>query len=176
MRITGAAAGLAVLLLAALAAPASAGVNINVGIGIPVPPVFAISAGPAVVVVPGTPVYYAPGLDVDVFFYGGYWWTPHQGHWFRSPSYNGPWGYMQAPPRAMVHMPPNYRTMVGREKPIPYGQFKKHWREWDRRGGPPGHANVSQTGGHDSGHGRDSGGNHGPDRGHGKDKHKHGRD
>jgi hypothetical protein len=118
-----------------LAAPAAAELNINVGIGIPAP-VIAIPVGPAMVVIPGTPVYYAPGLDVDIFFYQGYWWTPYQGYWFRSHAYNGPWTAMHRPPSAFMNLPPNYHQMVVREKPIPYGQFKRHWREWQRpRGG-----------------------------------------
>jgi hypothetical protein len=127
------------LLLAAcvlLVAPAQAEVNVNIGIGIPIPaPVFVVPAPPAVVVVPGVaaPVYYAPGLEVDIFFYGGWWWTPNQGSWFRSRAYSGPWGFVQRPPAVFVNMPHNYREMVVKEKHIPYGQLKKHWREWDRR-------------------------------------------
>ena len=141
-----------------LAAPGLAGVNVNVGIGIPVPlPVVVVPAPPAMVIVPGTPVYYAPGLDVDVFFYGGYWWTPHQGYWFRSNNYNGPWEGMAHPPAAMVHMPRDYRQMVVKEKPIPYGQ----WKKMHGHGGPD---FYPEGGGPDSRHG----GGHG--KGHGKHK------
>jgi hypothetical protein len=116
-----------------LAAPAAAELNINVGIGIPAPPAFVVSAGPAVVVVPGTPVYYAPGQSADIFFYQGFWWTPHQGYWFRAQSYNGPWVFVPGPqvPVAFVNLPPNYKQAVVQQKPIPYGQLKKHWKEWE---------------------------------------------
>ena len=113
------------VLLAAPAGPALADLNVNVGLGVPVvvPPVYAFPA-PAMVVVPGTPVYCAPGLGVDIFFYGGYWWHPYQGGWYRSHSYNGPWAAHQ-PPSVLVNLPPNYRQVVVKEKPIPYGQWKK---------------------------------------------------
>jgi hypothetical protein len=138
MRRSIAAAFACAALLIALAGPAAAGVNINVGIGIPIPvPVVVAPAPPPVVVVPGTPLYYAPGMNVDVFFYGGWWWTPYQGYWFRGPAYNGPWAYVQAPPRVFFSLPPDYRQRVIYQRPIPYGYFQQHWREWDRdRRGP----------------------------------------
>lgn len=115
-----------------LAAPALAGVSINVGLGIPIPvPVVVVPAPPQVVVIPGTPVYYAPGLNVDVFFYSGYWWTPYQGYWYRSPYYSGPWAYAPAPPRVFLHLPPHYREMSRVQPHIPYGQFHDHWRDWE---------------------------------------------
>jgi len=131
-----------------LATPAAAGVNLNIGIGVPVgPPVVVVApppppqvmapAPPSVVVIPGTPVYYAPGLNVDIFFYGGFWWTPYQNYWYRSSYYSGPWLPVQRPPRVFFNLPPHYRDYAVRERPIPYGQFRQHWRDWDRdrRGG-----------------------------------------
>jgi len=157
-----------------LAVPAAAGVNVNIGIGVPIAaPVVVVPAAPSMVVVPGTPVYYAPGLNVDVFFYGGFWWTPHNGYWFRANTYDGPWAVVHQPPPTIVRMPHNYRQLVVREKPMPYGQWKKmHAREfreehhegrpggggrdWDDRGG----GNRDRGGGHDK-----------PGKGHGKHKH-----
>ena len=51
---------LGVLLVAAVAVPAHAQVSVNIGIRLPGPP--------ALVVVPGTPVYYAPRAPANVFF------------------------------------------------------------------------------------------------------------
>jgi hypothetical protein len=117
----------------ASAGPAAAGMNVNIGIEVPLP-VIVVSAPPAVVVIPGTPVYYAPGLQADIFFYQGFWWTPNRGAWFRAQSYDGPWAAVpgRRVPPAFGHLPPNYREAVAHERPIPYGQFKKHWQEWDR--------------------------------------------
>ena len=55
---------LSVLLLAVVPEPVAAQVRVGVNIGIQLP------GPPALVVVPGTPVYYAPGAPANVFFYG----------------------------------------------------------------------------------------------------------
>jgi hypothetical protein len=52
--------------------PAKAWVNIDINISLPPPVVFA--APPRLVVLPETSVYVAPELDVDIFFYDGWWW------------------------------------------------------------------------------------------------------
>jgi hypothetical protein len=117
-----------------LAAPAFAEMNVNIGIGIPIgpAPVVVYQAAPEVVVIPGSPVYYAPGLNVDVFFYGGYWWAPNGGLWFRANTYNGPWTGIRKPPVYITNMPRDYRQRVVRERRIPYGHLKKHWRDRER--------------------------------------------
>jgi hypothetical protein len=51
--------------------PAHAGdVSIGVNIGVPVPPPVVIAAPPQVVVVPGSPVYYAPAVGFNLFVRG----------------------------------------------------------------------------------------------------------
>jgi hypothetical protein len=45
-----------------------AGVDINIGISLPLPPPIVFHAPPAVIVIPGTYVYVAPNVDVDIFF------------------------------------------------------------------------------------------------------------
>jgi len=128
--------GAAVALLAAAAgpAPARAEVNVNVNIG---PPPVVVQEPPEVVVIPRTMVYFVPGVSVDLFFYRGWWWTPHGGRWYRARAYNGPW-ILVGPrhvPVEIVRLPRDYRTIYIKEKRIPYGQLKKHWeaRERERR-------------------------------------------
>jgi hypothetical protein len=48
---------------------ATAGVNINIGINVPPPP--------PMFVIPRTYVYFPPNVDVDIFFYHGYWYRPY---------------------------------------------------------------------------------------------------
>ena len=62
------------------------------------------------VVIPGTYIYAVPDIDVEILFYQGYWYRPHEGHWFRSKSYNGPWAYLDSHrvPRALFDLPPDY--------------------------------------------------------------------
>jgi hypothetical protein len=124
-----------------------AGVNVNVGINVPLPPPFVIHAPPPVVVLPGAEyVYFAPGLEVDIFFHRGYWYRPFNQRWYRSSSYNGPWAFIHPNhvPRALYSIPPDYRHLPPGREHIPYGQFKKNWgswerdRHWDKHDGPPG--------------------------------------
>lgn len=126
-------------LLAALSTlafyPADAGaeVDININIGVPLPKAV-IVAPPAVVVIPGTYVYFAPDVDVEILFYGGYWWRPHAGRWYRAMDYNGPWIIIEVGrvPNVLVGLPPGYRSIPPGHERIPYGQLKKHWKEWER--------------------------------------------
>lgn len=43
------------------------------------PPVYPFSAPPEVVVIPGTYVYFVPGINVDILFYHGHWYRPFGG-------------------------------------------------------------------------------------------------
>src|SRR6185369_10651419 len=71
--------------------PAAAQLSINFGapgvhIGINV------QVYPTLQRVPGYPVYYAPGLNSNYFFYDGMYWVYDQDNWYASSWYNGPWG------------------------------------------------------------------------------------
>ena len=46
---------------------------------------------PDLVRVPGYPVYYAPGLRTNFFFYDGLYWVLVGDDWYMSSWYNGPW-------------------------------------------------------------------------------------
>src|SRR5690348_5230862 len=66
-----------------VATPADAAVNVSIGINVP--------AYPSLVRVPNYPVYYAPSLQANYFFYDGlYWVYGADGIWYESPWYNGP--------------------------------------------------------------------------------------
>src|SRR5512138_1669479 len=97
------------LLLCLPAPPAAAGVDVNVNIGIPFPG-FRVEAPPAMVLVPDAPVYFAPGLSVDLFFYDGFWYTRDDGRWFRGPDYRGPWKSIgpRHVPRYIYRIRPDY--------------------------------------------------------------------
>ena len=62
-------------------APASAQVSIGIN----------LSLYPDLVEVPGYPVYYAPQLDSNFFFYDGLYWVYAQDNWYSSSWYDGPW-------------------------------------------------------------------------------------
>src|SRR5580765_4535902 len=63
------------------ASRATAGLNID----------FNLIAQPQLVVVPGTPVAYAPTVPANYFFYNGRYYLFTDGGWFVAGGYNGPW-------------------------------------------------------------------------------------
>ena len=76
----------------AMSLPAQAQVSVGVGINAP-----GVSIGinvpvyPQLVRVPGYPVYYAPQLNSNFFFYDNLYWAYEGDNWYRSDWYNGPW-------------------------------------------------------------------------------------
>src|SRR4051812_11137688 len=58
---------------------------VHVGVDVPV--------FPRMTVVPGYPVYYAPDVRGNYFFYDGLFWVFNvdDGYWYSSSWYNGPW-------------------------------------------------------------------------------------
>jgi hypothetical protein len=112
--------------------PGSAQVRVDVHIG--PPPAYRFSAPPPVVVIPGTYVYMIPDIDTDVFFFSGYWFRSHEGHWFRAGSYNGPWAYWpdNRVPRALMELPPDYRRVPPGYRRIPQAELRRGWAGWER--------------------------------------------
>jgi hypothetical protein len=72
-------AGLVALLGAASSAVAEWSIGIN------------LNAYPQLAPIPGYPVYYAPGLNANYFYYDGKFWAYVQDRWYTSTGYNGPW-------------------------------------------------------------------------------------
>jgi hypothetical protein len=141
--------GIAMLLIAGAmvsAGPVEAQVSVNVNIG---PPPVIFAAPPRVLVVPHTPVYYAPDTTYNVFFYEGRYYSFHNGAWFLAGSHGGPWAFvpLERVPRPVVMVPVRYYKI------------------------PPGQAKKMMAGDHDGGHkGGDKHG-HGRGNGHGNKKH-----
>lgn len=107
-------------------------VNVNINLG---PPPIVVAEPPAVVMVPQTRVYFVPDPHVEVFFYAGYWWSPRGRAWYRARAYNGPWAAVETSrvPRSVIYVPHDYRARYGRERHVPYGQWKKEHDHWDRK-------------------------------------------
>ena len=77
---------------------------------------------PEMVAVPDSPVYYAPGLQSNYFFYDGLYWDYYDDRWYSSPWYNGPWSFVDP-----VFVP-TYVLWV----PIRYYHRPPHaWRGWN---------------------------------------------
>lgn len=145
---------------AGLPGNAAAEVSVNINLG---PPVV-VGPPSSVVMVPGSGVYFVPGYDVDIFYYGGYWWSPRGERWYRARDYSGPWRVVSrgSVPRPVYRVPHDYRHVYARERHVPYGQWKKE------RGGHRERMEREDHRGRDGHHGRDEhkGRDHGG-RGHG---------
>jgi hypothetical protein len=134
----------AMLACAALSAPAQVSISIglpsvNIGINLP--------AMPELVRVPDEPVYYAPRLEVNYFFFDGLYWVLRGDDWFASSWYNGPWRrvdrYSVPPPVLRVPVryyrrPPAYFRSWRPEGPPHWGEHWGHgWEQrrhgWDHR-------------------------------------------
>ena len=125
------------LLVIALAWPSAGGaadVRVGVNVGVPLPPPPIVVAGPPqLVVVPGSPVFYAPSLSVNFFAYGGRYYTFHEGAWFWARSHRGPWVFVapERVPRPVLAVPVAYYK-------VPPGHMKHaggpHGRDHGHRG------------------------------------------
>ncbi len=98
------------------------------------PPPYAFAAPPEVVPVPGSYVYFVPGIGVDVLFYHGFWYRPFGGRWFRARHYNGPWIFAGpgGVPRAVLELPPGYRRLPPGYRHIPHADLQRNWGRWER--------------------------------------------
>ncbi len=117
-----------------------AGVDVNVGISIPLPPPVTFAAPPDVVALPDTNgVYVAPGVNVDMFFWNGFWWRPWEGRWYRSPYYDRGWAYFDSVPSFYYDVDPywrgnyqnhNWHGHIWNYQPIPHSQLQQNWKNW----------------------------------------------
>lgn len=122
-------------------APAGALAGVSVHVDIPLPPPIIFPAPPHVVVIPETHVYAVPDIPEDIFFYGGWWWRPWQGRWYRSRYYDRGWVHYPRPPVFHRHVPPGWRNYYKehrwKEYPwqyrhIPHQDLQRNWRHWKR--------------------------------------------
>jgi hypothetical protein len=122
----------AVLLLAASIFPAAAQNYYDIDVDLP--------AYPEMQPVPDSPVYYAPGVDSNYFFYDGLYWDFYNDAWYSSAWYNGPWGlvdpvyiptYLLWVPIRYYRRPPAYFRGWQPGRPPRWGE---HWGgDWQRR-------------------------------------------
>jgi hypothetical protein len=111
---------------------AMAEMHINLNIGFP--SLFEFHAPPSVVAIPGTYVYLVPDIGVDIFFYHGYWYRPHNNRWYRARSYNGHYAPLafRHVPCPLLRLPPHYRNVPRGYHRISYRQVNRNWRRWER--------------------------------------------
>ena len=124
--------------------------QISIGIGLPTVNIgINLQEYPEFVLVPGYPVYYAPQVQANLFFYDGDYWIYQNDNWYRSSWYNGPWWLvdpedvpvfiLRVPVRYYVQ-PPIYFQVWWIEEPPHWGEHWGHdweqrrhgWNTWDR--------------------------------------------
>src|SRR5450830_1975428 len=132
----------------------SAVAQVSVGIGLP-----GVSIGinlplyPELVQVPDYPVYYAPRLNSNYFFYDGMYWVYQGDNWYASSWYNGPWGlvgpeyvplFVLRIPVRYYRVPPSYFRGWASDAPPRWGehwgtgweQQRSGWNQWSRSSAP----------------------------------------
>jgi hypothetical protein len=138
--------------------PAMAQVDIDVGDGLPVtsdyleappatreysetpPATSEYSEAPDVIPLPETDnVYVVSDLDIDVFFWNGWWWRPWQGGWYRSRYYSKGWGHYGGIPTFYYDVDPGWRVYYRDRKwygnpwhyeRIDYQHLHQNWQRW----------------------------------------------
>jgi len=131
--------GLLLTATAAVVTPASAQISfgysapgVHIGVNLPV--------YPALQPIPGYPVYYAPGVGANYFFYDGLYWVFDGDNWYESPWYNGPWSLvdpyavpvflLRVPVRYYAHPPSYFRAWAYDAAP----RWGDHWgHSWSTR-------------------------------------------
>ncbi|MEZ5652159.1 MAG: hypothetical protein R3E87_16600 [Burkholderiaceae bacterium] len=149
-------AAIATALLLAQAAPSPAQAEGRVGISVQLPGVsinLGMPSQPELVLIPGLPVYYAPQVQANYFFYDGLYWVFQGDGWYFSSWFGGPW-YAVSPyevPDFILRVPVRYfhsRPVFFRdwraEAPPRWGDYwgrdwrsrRDGWDRWDRRHPP----------------------------------------
>ena len=135
--------------------PAIAQVSIGIGIGAPNASIgINFSSYPRFEQVPGYPVYYAPQVDSNYFFYDGMYWVYANDNWYASSWYNGPWAlvepmivpvYVLRVPVRYYRNPPIYFRGWQQDGPPRWDDHwgndwrrqRSGWDRWNRNSMPP---------------------------------------
>src|SRR4030042_446627 len=132
------------LLALVIVVPIPTMAQVDIRISFPLPPPIVFVAPPELIVLPDTYVYVAPDIDVDLFFWNGWWWRLWEGRWYRSHYYNRGWGYYNNVPSFYFDVDPGWRgyyrdhNWYGHRwnyERIPNQRLQQNWRSWqnDRR-------------------------------------------
>src|SRR4030043_12175 len=129
------------LLALVIVVPISTMAQVDVRISFPLPPPIVFAAPPEVIVIPETYVYVVPDIDVDIYFWSGWWWRFWEGRWYRSRYYNRSWGYYSNVPRFYFDVDPGWRgyyrdrNWYGHRwnyERIPHQRLQQNWSSWEK--------------------------------------------
>ncbi len=119
--------------------------NLSIGVNVPFYPQFER--------VPGYPVYYAPQMNSNYFFYDGMYWVYERDDWYASSWYDGPWAMvppmavpvfmLRIPVRYYRHPPPYFHGWQ-QDAPPRWGDHwgndwqhqRSGWDQWNRNSVP----------------------------------------
>jgi hypothetical protein len=119
--------------------PTMAEVSVNVNISLP-PPIEFVEP-PELIVLPETNIYVYPDMDMDIFFYDGWWWRLWEDRWYRSQDYNSDWGYYRGVPSFYREVPSDWRNNYREHRwrghqwnyqRIPHQNVQQNWRGWEK--------------------------------------------
>jgi hypothetical protein len=137
-----------------LCSVASASAEVSIGIGLPNLSIgINLPVFPELVAIPGYPVYYAPQVNANYFFYDGMYWVYENDNWYASSWYNGPWGlvdpgavplfilripvrFYRQPPAFFRGWRPNEAPHWGEHWGHEWAQGHKGWNKWNRGSAP----------------------------------------
>ena len=104
------------------------------------PPPIEFGGPPDVIVVPDTYYVYAvPDINVELYFWNGWWWRLWESHWYRSQYYDRGWYYYNTIPNFYFDLNLGWRDFYRDHnwyghrwnyERIPHHQLKQHWRSW----------------------------------------------
>lgn len=101
---------------------------------------FSVRDYPDLVPVTGLPVYYAPGVQANYFFYDGLYWVYEDDNWYASTWFDGPWSYVRVDvvPVVVLHIPVYYYRRPPRWFAAWHANEPPHWDQhwgagWEQR-------------------------------------------
>ena len=119
----------------------AAGSRADIDISVPLPPPIIFPVPPNLVVIPETDIYGVVDIDVDIFFYGGWWWRPWEGRWNRSHRHDSGWGHYDGKPPFYDKVPPGWKKDYKQHRwqgyqwnyqRVPYSEVEKNWNKWEK--------------------------------------------
>jgi hypothetical protein len=110
------------------------------GYGISQPPHYVFERPPDVVALPDTDdVYVVPDINIDLFFWNGWWWRPWEGRWYCSNYYDQGWVYYNGIPSFYFDVDPGWRGYYRNHnwyghrwnyERISHKRLRHDWEKW----------------------------------------------
>jgi hypothetical protein len=130
------------LFASVIAGPIPSMAQVEVGVHISLPPLITFAAPPEVIALPDTNgVYVAPDINVDLFFWNGWWWRPWEGGWYRSHYYDRGWVYYSHVPSFYFDVDPRWRGYYQHHdwyghrwnyERISNQRLQQNWKNWHK--------------------------------------------